>query len=162
MGLHQALAADAQFGVAAEQFGMDQIHRADVERRRHVHATPERHQAIDEVEAGATQVKTAVDMRGLDVKEPRGSDRLGETNEQSHCESGGLAMLACEEGSIERGKFKGHLRQASGAALGRSMRVAVPPQSRRSLPAGCRADRGDADAMRYDRRASARHLSCAS
>jgi hypothetical protein len=63
---------------------------------------------LDEVEARATQIKTAVDVRGLDVQESRGVDRLRETYEQSHGESGGLAMRAGEKGLVERRKFEGH------------------------------------------------------
>ena len=95
--------------VAAKQFGMDEIDRADVERRRDAHAALQRDEAFDEVEARATQIKTAVDMRGLDVQESRGVDRLRETDEQSHRESRCLAMDAREEGLVEGGEVEGHL-----------------------------------------------------
>ena len=102
MGLHQALAVGAQCVVAAKQFGMDEIDRADVERRRDAHAALQRDEAFDEVEARATQIKTAVDMRGLDVQQSRGVDRLRETDEQSHRESRCFAVRSQQKRIVSR------------------------------------------------------------
>ena len=78
MGLHQALAAAPTSALAAKQFGMDEVDRADVERRRNAHAASQRDEALDEIEARAAEIEAAVDMRGLDVEKPRRVDRLGE------------------------------------------------------------------------------------
>ena len=88
------LAVRADFRVAAKQLGMDEVDRADVERRRHARATLQGDEALDKVEARATEIKAAVDMSGLDVEKTRRVHRLGEANEQPHRERRRLAMLA--------------------------------------------------------------------
>src|SRR5581483_12033180 len=62
MRLHQAAARRLLRAVEPDQFGMDQIERADIERRRNAHAAALRGEPLDEVEAGLAMIETAVDM----------------------------------------------------------------------------------------------------
>ena len=93
---------------SAKEVGMDQVDRADVEGGRHANLAAEVDHAFGEVEARAPMIKTAVDMRRLDVDEGARIDGVGETHEKTHGEGRARAMRAAEEFTIERGEVKSH------------------------------------------------------
>jgi hypothetical protein len=124
-----------------KQLGMDEIERADVEARRHADLASERGHALDEIEARAAEIETAVDMRLLDGDEGARIDRLGEADQEPHGESRRPAVDAVGEFAVEVGQFEGHRGQATGATFGGSMRrrrgrriVAMSPQLRPTFP----------------------------
>ena len=93
---------------SAKELGMDQVDRADVEGGRHANLAAEVDHAFGEVEARAPMIKTAVDMRRLDVDEGARVDGVGETHEKTHGEGRAGPMRAAEEFTIERGEVESH------------------------------------------------------
>ncbi len=93
---------------SAKKLRMDQVDRADIERRRNADLAAEFDDPFGEVEAGASMIEAAIDMRRLDVDEGTRVDRFREAHEQPHGEGCARAMDAAQEFAIERGKVKGH------------------------------------------------------
>ena len=118
MGAHKLLALRTRFGIATKQFGMQQIDRTDIQRRLHTDPPVERDQPLDEIEAGASEIEAAVDMRRLDVEKARRIDGLREFHQQTHRKGLGLAMLARKQGAIEVGKNESHAIKLTGDCRG--------------------------------------------
>ena len=81
---HQADAARPQLVFAAKKLRMDQVDRADVQRRRHAHLSAKPNELFDEIEADLAMIEATVDMRRLGIDEVLRTYRLGEANEQPH------------------------------------------------------------------------------
>jgi len=86
---------------AAEKLGMNEVDRADVEGCRHANLAAEFDHPFGEVEAGASMIETAIDMRRLDVDEGARVDRFGKAHKKPHGEGRAAAMLAVHEFAIE-------------------------------------------------------------
>ncbi len=69
MGSHQPRARFARFRASLKKLRVDEIDRADVQGGGDPNLAAKRDDALDKVEAHATEIKAAVDMRGLYVKE---------------------------------------------------------------------------------------------
>ena len=114
MRLHEPRAVLANFVRTQKQFGMDQVERADIEAGRHADPASEGDHPLDEVEAGAAEIETAVDMRRLDVEKTLCGDRLGEADDEPHGERRAAAVRAVQKLAIEVDEFQSHSGQASG------------------------------------------------
>ena len=73
-------------GVAAEQLGVDQVHRADIERRRHRDPAAAGDEPLDEIEADLAVIQAAVDMGARAIDEVRRIEGLGKAAKQAHGE----------------------------------------------------------------------------
>jgi len=63
---------------------VQQIHRPDVERRRHGHARPAADQPLGELQPGVAVVEAAVDVGRFDVKQPRRAIDAGHRHQDAH------------------------------------------------------------------------------
>ena len=93
---------------SAKELGMNEIDRADVEGCRHANLAAKFDHPFGEVEAGAPMIKTAVDMRRLDVDEGARVDRFGEAHKEPHGEGRARAVNAAQEFAIEWGEVESH------------------------------------------------------
>ena len=87
---------------------MDQVDRADVQRRRHAHAAAAGDQPLDEVEADLAVIQAAVDMRSGDVQQRPGADGLREGDQNLHRERGGGPGVAVQHRGIALGEVGRH------------------------------------------------------
>ena len=71
---------------SAKKLGMDQVDRADVEGCRHADLAAKVDHPFGEIEARPPMIKTAVDVRRLDVEEGARVDRFGEAHKEPHGE----------------------------------------------------------------------------
>src|SRR5208337_60548 len=116
MRLHQPRAVLADLLLPTEELGVDEIDRADVERRGRPHFSAEGDEPLDEIEARPAEIETAVDMGGLDVDEAARIDRFRKAGDEPHGERRRWPTYAGQELAIEGGEF--HEPEASGATLG--------------------------------------------
>jgi hypothetical protein len=105
MGLHQAAARGTGIGGADDQFGMEQIHRADIERRRNPHATRRSGQPFDKIEAHRAVIETAIDMGLGYLEKRRRPDRVAEAQQNVHRKGGALPLAAIRHVLLECGEM---------------------------------------------------------
>ena len=108
MRMHQPRPVGADLLGPTKQVGMDEIDRAHVEGRWHANFAAERRHPLDEIEARLPEVKTAVDVRPLDVNETARIDRVGEAQQQAHRERRSPAMRACNQFAVKGREFNSH------------------------------------------------------
>ena len=108
MGAHEPGPVLRMLFRSAKELRVRQVDRADIEGGRHADFAAEVDQAFGEVEGRAPMIKTAVDMRGLDVDEGARVDGVGEAHEKAHGEGRAEPMRAAEKFTIERGEVKSH------------------------------------------------------
>ena len=104
MCTHQSGAVLRMLLCSAKELGMNKVNRADVERCRHANLAAKVDHPFREIEAGAPMIKTAVDMRSLDVDEGARVDRFGEAHKEPHGEGRARAVNAVQEFAIEWGE----------------------------------------------------------
>src|SRR5208337_2663755 len=136
MRLHQPRAVLADLLLPTEELGVDEIDRADVERRGRPHFSAERDEPLDEIEARPAEIETAVDMGGLDVDEAARIDRFCKAGDEPHGERRRRPAPAGQELAIEGGELD-HEPEASGATRGSSTQHPSP-----ALPQLCCGPKG--------------------
>ncbi len=108
MRAHQAPGGGLLAIREADQFRMDQIDRADVQRRRHPHASPAGNQALDEIEIHLAVVEASVDVRAGDFEQRGCADGVRERGEQAHREGGRLAVFTGEHRPVVLSEAASH------------------------------------------------------
>ena len=94
MRAHQPRASRRQFRRALEQFGMDEIHRPDIQRRRHRDAPFQLHKLLDEIETDLAVIQTAIDMCRRNRQQRFCTHGLAERDHQAQGTSRRLAARA--------------------------------------------------------------------
>ena len=116
MRAHEAGAVLRVLARSAKELRMDQVDRADIEACRNADLAAERDHPFGEIEARASVIEAAVDMRALDVEEGGRAHRFGEALKEAHGEGAALPMRAVEKFAIERGEVESHSRPRLPAA----------------------------------------------
>lgn len=99
-------------GVLVHGPGVEQVERADVERRGDAHPGPERHEPLREVEPRASVVEAGVDVGRADLDERLGALHRREGRDDPHGQRHPGALVSGEHPRLERGELQGRPRRS--------------------------------------------------
>ena len=128
MHLHEFPAGGRKLRRTPEQLRVNEIHGADVQRRRHANATAEVQQMLDEIEADLAMVQATVDVGTGDRDEPLGPECLAGSPQEVHGEGSRRPTTALQKILVFERQ-----QQTLHPVLSRA-RSARKPQSRVELP----------------------------